>query len=258
MIVHGEFQQKNGDDPTAEWIKARTGCVTASEFDSFVTLKGELRTGEGLKTYLAEKLFERWTGRQKPNAFFNVAVNNGIIVESKAAAFAALEYGLDIQHVGFLSNDDATVGASPDGLIGWGNFLPDAPTPIAKMHGGESGIEIKSPALTTHIKYLMDGKLPNDYYCQVQGSMHVSGCQTWHFLSYPLVSYLDGFPPLHLVIERDEKWQSNFAESVEIFLEKFDCEFEKLVELNGCLPNQKHRGLKPFPKIISENPDVTP
>lgn len=248
MKVHAHFQQKNGGDPTSEWQAIRTGCLTASEFKEFVDLYGKLRTGEMPKTYLAEKLFERWTGRQKPNNFFTVDVNNGIIVEEKAAAFAALEYGLEIQHVGFVSNDTRTVGASPDGLIGFEGLLKDRPTNLHKEDcqamSDYSGIEIKSPALTTHIKYLMDGKLPNDYYCQVQGSMFVTGCQTWHFLSYPLACYLDGFPPLHLVIERDKKWQANFSESVGSFLDKYDAEFENLVKLNGGLPKQKHYGLE--------------
>ena len=81
MKVHAHFQQKTGGDPTAEWQKIRTGCLTASEFGEFVDLSGKHRTGEKPKTYMAEKLFERWTGRQKPNEFFSMAVNNGIIVE---------------------------------------------------------------------------------------------------------------------------------------------------------------------------------
>ncbi len=246
MKVFANFQQKNGGDPTAEWQAIRTGCLTASEFDRFVKLDGTLRTGETPKTYLAEKLYERWTGRQKPNDFFSMAVNNGIIVEEKASAFAGLEYGLSIKHVGFVSNDSCTVGASPDGLIGFDSsgWLKDAPTPYMP-NGNESGIEIKAPALTTHIKWLMDGDLPDDHFCQVQGSMFIAGCSTWHFLSYPLACYLDGFPPLHLVIERDDKWQSNFAESVAELLEKYDSQFKKLCELNGGEP-KRIPPVKPF------------
>jgi hypothetical protein len=241
MKIFANFAQKNGGDPTSQWIAARTGCLTASEFDRFVDLSGKLRSGEMPKTYMAEKLFERWTGRQKPGEFFNIAVNNGIIVESKAALFAEMKYSLEIQHVGFVSNDDGTVGASPDGLIGFANLSKTEPTSYgdgAKLESW-SGIEIKSPALYTHIKYLMDGKLPNDYVCQVNGSMFVTGCQTWHFLSYPLACYLDGFQPLHLVIERDEEWQKNFTESLAKFQEKFNAEWDKLVDANGGLPTQK-------------------
>jgi hypothetical protein len=244
MIVHAEYQQKNGGDPTAEWIAARTGCLTASEFGRFVKLDGSLRKGEMPESYLDEKLFERWTGRQMPNEFFSMAVNNGIIVEEKASAFAALEYGLNIKHVGFVSNEAESVGASPDGLIDFGYLLDDKPSVIERVKPGASGIEIKCPSLKKHIGYVRAGQLPDDYICQVQGSMNVTGAATWHFLSYPLACYLDGFPPLHMVIERDEKWQANFAESVESFLEKYDAEFENLVKLNGGLPKQKHRSLE--------------
>ena len=238
MKIHAHFKQKNGGDPTPEWNAIRTGRITASEFDRFVGLDGKHRSGEMPKTYMAEKLFERWTGRQKPNDFFSMAVNNGVIVEEKAAAFASLEYGLEIQHVGFVSRDDEKVGASPDGLIGFHGLLDNAPTIVSDTLSGCSGIEIKAPALYTHIKWLMDGKLPNDHFCQVQGSLFITGCQTWHFLSYPLACYLDGFPPLHLVVERDEEWQKNFADSIDKFMAKFDAEFEKLCDLNGGPPKR--------------------
>ena len=259
MKVFANFQQKNGGDPTAEWQKIRTGCVTASEFGKFVKLDGSLRKGDMPESYLDEKLFERWTGRQMPNEFFSLAVNNGIIVEEKASAFAALEYGLDIRPVGFVSNDKETVGASPDGLIGWKNLLPDQPTKLEKLVWDKplSGIEIKCPSLKKHIGYVRTKQLPDDYICQVQGSMHVTGCQTWHFLSYPLACYLDGFPPLHLVIERDEKWQSNFEESIEAFMEKFDSEFQKLCDLNGGAPANKSPRPESAP-AEDDNPDLTP
>ena len=253
MKVFANFQQKNGGDPTQQWIEARTGCLTASDFKEFVDLSGELRKGEMPKTYLAEKLFEKWTGRQKPVDFFNVAVNNGVIVEEKAAAFAALEYGLDIQHVGFVSNDAETVGASPDGLIGFQGLEANEPTIFADELCDLSGIEIKCPNLCTHIKWLLGGKLPNDHLCQVQGSMFVSGCKTWHFLSYPLACYLDGFPPLHMVVERDEKWQANFAESLASFEMMLDEGMSKLVEANGGPPNPRNRGNVPFRMPQPEN-----
>jgi len=239
MIINAHWQQKNGGDPTEQWIQARTGCVTASEFGDIVDLSGKLRTGEMPRTYIAEKIFERWTGRKKPSNFFTVEVNNGVIVEEKAAAFASLEYGLEIQHVGFISNDDGTVGASPDGLIGWDGLKLDQPTKLPacfKPTANVTGIEIKCPSLTTHIKWLMDGGLPKEHIAQVQGSMWMTGCQSWHFLSYPLACYLDGFPPIHLVVERDEAWQANFSESIVKFMSKLDTEFAKIVEKNGGPP----------------------
>lgn len=238
MKVFGNFIQKNGGDPTQEWLDMRRAKITASEFDSFVKLDGTLRKGEMPDTYLCEKLFERWTGRDKPNTWFSMDVNNGIIVEEKAALFAEMEYGLKIQPVGFVSDDDERFGCSPDGLIGYGQLEANGPTFFTDEPTDSSGIEIKAPALATHIKYLLNGTLPDDYFCQVQGSLFVTGCQTWHFLSYPLACYLDGFPPLHLIVERDEKFCENLAESLDAFLDRYDKAFEKLCEKNGGPPKR--------------------
>ncbi len=148
-----------------------------------------------------------------------------------------MEYGLKIQPVGFVSDSDERFGCSPDGLIGWDGLNSDHPTEFRDtIITGSSGIEIKAPALATHIKYLLNGELPEDYFGQVQGSMWVTGCQTWHFLSYPLACYLDGFPPLHLVIERDEKFCANLEESIPAFIAKYDAAFNVLCEKNGGAP----------------------
>lgn len=238
MKVHAHFLQKNGDDPTEAWLQYRLGKITASAFDRFVKNDGTPRKGEMPETYLCEKLFERWTHREMPNKFFSLPTNNGIIVEQKAALFAEMEYGLKIQPVGFVSDDDERYGCSPDGLIGWPGLSATEPTkfPTSAFLTACSGIEIKAPALATHIKYLLAGTLPDDYFCQVQGSMAVAGCSTWHFLSYPLACYLDGFPPLHLVVERDEKFCANLAESLAVFIERYDEAFAVLCEKNGGPP----------------------
>jgi len=238
MKVFANFVQKNGGDPTEAWQTMRRGKITASEFDRFVRKDGTPRVGEMQNTYLCEKLFERWTGRDKPNNWFSMDVNNGVIVEEKAALYAEMEYGLQIQPVGFVSDDAERFGCSPDGLIGWPGLSDTEPTKYCDSINVPtvSGIEIKAPALATHIKYLLAGELPDDYVGQVQGSMFVTGCQTWHFLSYPLACYLGGFPPLHLVIERDEKFCENLAESMEAFIERYDAAFDVLCEKNGGPP----------------------
>lgn len=241
MKVFANFIQKNGGDPTQEWLDMRRGKITASEFHRFVKLDGKLRTGEMPETYLCEKLFERWTGRDKPGGWLSMDVNNGVVVEEKAALFAEMEYGLKIQQAGFVSDDDERFGASPDGLIGWPDLSNTEPTQYPNDVGKYpfiTGIEIKAPALATHIKYLLNDSLPDDYLCQVQGSMFVTGCQTWHFLSYPLACYLDGFPPLHLVVERDEKFCENLAKSLDEFIDRYDKAFEKLCEKNGGPPKR--------------------
>ena len=248
MKVHAHFQQKSGGDATQEWIEARVGKITASEFDRIADSEGNLRKGQMPKTYLAEKLAERWTGRAA-GGFISMAVNNGVIIEEKAAAFAALEYGLDIKHVGFVESDafapneySLDCGCSPDGLVGWDcEFNTTTPTDFTLAPAGASGIEIKCPELKTHIGYLLAGKLPSDYLAQVQGSMLVTGCATWHFMSYPLACYMDGFPALHLVVERDDKYQANLAESLESFLATYEAAWKRLIEMNGGPPPPRQK-----------------
>lgn len=257
MKVFSNFQQKNGGDPTAEWLSARIGKPTASQFKQFVTLDGKLRKGEMPETYLDEKLFERWTCREVPKKkeFFDMAMNNGVILEEKAALWFEMKFGLDIQHVGFVSNDDETVGASPDGLIDFGKLRNDVASDMPVPPDGASGIEIKTRGFHKHIGMIRRGVLPDDYFCQIQGCMFLTGCQTWHFVGYSMPCYLDGFPPLHLVIERDEKWQANFAEAIEEFMAKFDAEFKKLCDLNGGPPIRFNKP-EPQPSPTDEKFDI--
>ena len=265
MKVHAHFQQKTGGDATQEWLEIRAGKNTSSEFYRIVDSEGNLRKGQMPKTYLAEKLAERWTGRAS-GGFISMAVNNGVIVEEKASAFASLEYGLDIKHVGFVESEkeeDANgAGCSPDGLVGWaGPWLEDRATSVlqgATPHW--SGIEIKCPELKTHIGYLLAGKLPDDYRGQVQGSMLVTGCATWHFLSYPLACYLDAFPAFHLVIERDEKYHLSLAESLAEFAAKYEAAFARLVEMNGAPPPPRQRMMfsADYKPGMFRDGDVTP
>jgi YqaJ-like viral recombinase domain len=257
MKISAHFKQKNGGDPTIDWQLARVGIVTASEMDALITPLGKVRMGEGVETYLCKKLAERWIGGPLGQFFTNFAVEQGNILEEQAIPFAELEYDLKIEQVGFVATDDGLVGCSPDGLIGFNpaNFDKVKVTDYKLGVAGESGIEIKCPQLETHIKYLLAGELPKDYVAQVQGSMWVTGCATWHFLSYRR-----NFPALHLVIERDEKFQDALTLAVELFQEQFDAALKRLIEINGGPPNPKHRGAVPFlnPKPVDENPDLIP
>jgi hypothetical protein len=256
MKISAHFQQKNGGDPTVEWMLARVGIVTASEMDNLITPEGKMRTGDTPKTYMYKKIAERWIGGGLAS-FNSFSMEQGQILEEKALPYAAVKYDLDIQQVGFITTNDGMVGCSPDGLIGFdANWLKDSPTPYNTMRGGESGIEIKCPELHTHIKYLLAGELPKDYVAQVQGSMYVTGCPTWHFLSYRR-----NMPPLHLVIERDEKFQANLKTALDSFMKQYFAELARLITINGGEPDNKTRGIVPFiakppEEMFSDKPDL--
>ena len=209
---------------SVEWMIARAGIPTASEFDALITPKWKIKTGEGPKTYLHKKLAEWWQGG--PLMSFNTFdVEQGQMLEHEAKPFAKLEYGLEITNVGLVTTDDGMAGCSPDGLI-----------------GDDSGIEIKCPAVHTHVGYLLGGELPDEYAAQVHGSMYVTGRSSWRFMSYRR-----HFPPVMLLIERDDEIQKQIAEALAIFLEAFDDMKKRLIELNGGPPRRKSARME-YPK----------
>jgi hypothetical protein len=210
---------------SVEWMLARSGIPTASEFDSLVTPDFKVRTGDMPKTYLAKKLAEAWQGG--PLLGFNVFdMEQGQILEDEAVPWFELEHGVQIDRVGLVMTDDGRIGCSPDGLLPGG------------------GIEIKCPKPETHVRYLLDGKLPKDYAAQVHGAMFVTGLHSWTFLSYRR-----HFPKFVIIVKRDEEIQKALGEALDEFLLRFDEGMKRLTEINGGPP--KRRAQPPVPAMAT-------
>lgn len=212
MIKHCEFQQNSG-----EWMVARAGIPTASEFDQLLTPEFKLRIGQTPASYLARKLAERWIGGPLMTVGGMWAMEQGHILEDEAIPWYEFEQGVSIERVGLVTTDDGRVGYSPDGLI-----------------GEDGGLEIKCPEAQTHVRYLLDGCVPKDYLCQVHGAMYVTGCPWWRFLSYRR-----HFPALLVTVERDEMIQERIAEALTGFLARLDEGWARLVDLNGGPPPKR-------------------
>lgn len=212
MRIHTEFEQGS-----AEWLTARAGVVTASEFKDIMTPLFKARDGETPKSYLAKKLAEKWTGTPM-GGFQSIDMEFGQILEQQARDSFIFETGLDVTRAALIISDDGKIGCSPDGLI-----------------GEDGGVEIKCPRADTHVRYLLNGVLPPDYAAQVHGSIYVSGRPWWRFMSF-----CRGFPPLLLTIERDEKIQALIDDALTGFLEQFDAGWNRLVEINGAPPRPRY------------------
>ncbi|MDE2097628.1 MAG: YqaJ viral recombinase family protein [Patescibacteria group bacterium] len=195
---------------SVDWSILRSGRVCASEMDALVSPLGKIRTGDGVTTYLYKKVAESWTGG--PLASLNIwDCEQGHILEEFARPSFTIETGKEVKTVGFISTDDGRAGCSPDGLV-----------------GDDCGLEIKCPHIETHIRYLLDGVLPQDYIIQVQGSLFVTGFPRWIFYSYRRK-----MPPFMLEIKPDPEIQKSIFGAIQDFNTKFDIAFNKLVELNG-------------------------
>ena len=196
-----------------EWLQARAGIPTASEFDQLVTPLFEVRKGEMPKTYLARKTAEWWLHDCLPG-YQTIDMEFGKVLEEEARPWYSAEFGVDIQTVGLCTTDDGRIGCSPDGLI-----------------GDDCGIEIKCPSPHTHVKYLLNGVLPPEYAAQVHGAMLVTGRRKWVFLSY-----CRRYPALVLTVEYDQAIQYPLWRALEAFLKSFDEAKARLTEINGGPP----------------------
>jgi hypothetical protein len=201
------------------WAKLHFGIPTASGLDNLLTPEFELRKGELPKTYVYKKVAEKLQGRPLIDlSASSFMLEQGMIVEEEARPWYALEYDQKVSQVGFITTDEGRFGCSPDGMI-----QADECTQSIEGVDCDCGIEIKSPAAHTHVKYLVNGVLPKEYACQVMGSMFATGFQKWIF-----VSYRRGFPALVLEIYRDEKAMSMIRAAINQFHADFDRAMERI------------------------------
>ncbi len=196
---------------TLAWVQARLGVITASELDALVTPDFAIRKGDGVATYAARKIAERWTMTPERD-FHGGAMENGSILEDEARPWLADFLETDIRRPGFVLSDDGVCGCSPDGL----------------NDGGGCGVEIKCPLPHTHVRWLLDGGVPKDHRAQVHGGMYVTGFSRWLF-----VSYVRKMPPVLVWVERDEKIMAAIEEAVAACSERIETDYRRLVTANG-------------------------
>ena len=157
---------------TSEWWSTRRGLPTASCADKILTPTGKLSTQS--RQYMNELIADK-LGYGDPPMEPTAWMQRGIDLEPDARNLYELLTGQSVKQVGFITNDDITAGCSPDGLIGDVNSMDIL---IAR------GWEVKCPKASTHIGYLLGGKLPDFYRPQVHFSMAVTGLRHWVFMSY--------------------------------------------------------------------------
>jgi hypothetical protein len=156
---------------TTEWLEARAGIVTSSEF-SKVLAKGE---GKTRTKYMRQLAGEIITGLPAEGFEGNRHTERGKLMEPAARELLRTRMNKDITEVGFIRNDDLRMGCSPDGLLG---ANPD------NLLEFDAGVEIKCCLPDIQIERLLHGGLPSEYRAQVEGSLLVTGAKVWKFYSY--------------------------------------------------------------------------
>lgn len=192
------------------WLEFRRGIPTASRFKDILS-PFTLKPLAGSQKYLLSLLAE-WALGVNVDEDVTQFMQRGTVLEDAAIGYYALEKDCDPLRPGILLRDDRLVGCSPDLLV-----------------GEDGGVEIKCPAATTHIGYLLDDD-PAQYRCQMQGALWITGRKWWDFLSYHPT-----LPPVLLHFERDEAFIKTLAEVVDDFVGRMLVAREGLLK-KGVVP----------------------
>ena len=207
---------------TEEWERARLGIPTASEFHRIITPGGKgndkPKQSSQWTTYMNKLLLEYVTGfpcNYEEDAYQSPWMEHGHDYENKVAQSFELMTGYVLSKVGFVTNWDGTIGASPDRLAAeQTNKLSQQ-----KIIGG---VELKSPSPWVQIGYLLDKEsLRSKYYCQLQGQLFVCELEKQFIASD---SHKLKAEPVILEVPRDDKFQGSLAlylrEFVDTMLER--------------------------------------
>ena len=195
----------NHEQGSQDWFNARLGVVTASSFNSVITPK-TLKPSSQAKLVENKIVAEIITGQSCEEFQGNDWTDRGQELEPDAAAFYEMQTGTTTQKVGFVTNDEGTIGCSPDRLVGDDGLL-----------------EIKCPAPHTHIGYLIDGTIAETYKTQVQGQLMVTG-RTW----CDVMSYHPEMPPSIMRVEKDEDYIAALSEALITVLENVQIKLKQI------------------------------
>ena len=183
---------------TPQWLEARRGIPTASEFAKIITpVKMEL--SKQARPYAIRLVTETLLNRSLETLEGLEWIEHGKAHEADAAKFYEFERDETTVPIGFVTTDDGRIGASPDRLVGEDGLL-----------------EIKCPAPATHLGYIIDG-FNLDYRCQVQGQLLVTGRAWCDWMSY---SY--EMPPVLIRIDRDEEFIGRLQAALDQFCDMRD------------------------------------
>lgn len=172
----------NVEQGSPEWLRARLGIPTASQVDRLLTPK-TLKISSQAGTYRNQLLAEWWCGYPIDWGGQSSFMERGTDMEPEARAWYELQRDVEATQVGFVLRDDGRFGGSPDSLV-----------------GEDGGLEIKCPALHTHLGYLLDPEaLTAEYRGQVQAYLYLTGRAWWDLLAYN-----PELPPVVRRVERDE------------------------------------------------------
>jgi len=208
-MVLGPVEWVAVEQNTPEWMSARMGIPTASEFDVVMSTE-RVRGKGGRSTYMRKLVGERITGELSEN-FTNKHMERGHEMEQQARDLYAFQNGVLVHKVGFVKRtlNGRYIGASPDCRVSPGDGS------IWK-HKRLGEIKTKLPHLLIEC-FDDEGVLPAEHKAQVQGHMLVTDADQVDFIAY--------WPKMALfvvTVGRDETYIAEMQEKLDRFNEELD------------------------------------
>ena len=202
----------NIEQGSDEWKQARLGHVTASNIAEVMSKGKGTAEAVGRYKYKVRLVAERLT-MTPGESYTNAAMQWGIEQEQFACIAYEAQKETFVDKIGFVLHPDIKwLGVSPDRIV-----------------GNEGLIEVKCPNTTTHLDYLFEGKVPAEYYKQIQCQLWVTGRQWCDFVSYdPRLPKRNQL--LIVRTERDEKLIAEMKTETEKFLAEVETLIIKLGE----------------------------
>ena len=197
-----ELQQ--GSD---EWLKARTGVITGTRLKQVL--------GTTSKALMYELIAEQLAPAKENQT--NEAMERGSQLEEDAILLWEATTGYEAEQIGFVLHKDFDwLGCSPDALMKDG-----------KKYVG--GVEVKCPDTKTHLKYLVEKKIPSEYKAQVLNYFIV--CEDLEWLDF--VSYDPRIQVAELQVSIVRVMREELQDEIDVAvakLEKFRQKWEELQE----------------------------
>lgn len=189
---------------SAEWFAERLGHVTASRMADVQASVGTAAR----RNYMTQLIAERLTGQQQ-ESYVNHFMQWGTDTEPAARAAYQAAHEL-VDETGFVKHPLIRwFGASPDGLVG--------------RHGL---VEIKCPATSTHLDWVLDGKVPAKHKPQMLAQLACTGRAYVDFVSFDprlpedLRLFVVRFEPDEVQIKETENKVKKFLAEVEESINK--------------------------------------
>lgn len=187
-----------------EWLQEKLGKPSASNISKIITNDG--KPNKQREGYLFELAGQILTGRGE-EGYKNPNMEEGNLREDESRKYFELTHNVEVAQAGVVYKDEQKKFlCSPDGLI-----------------ENKYGLELKNVLPKTQVKYLLDDKLPSDYFGQCQMSLYITGFKYWQFLSY-----VPGMKPLLIKVEPDKAYQKVLQVELEIFCDELETIVKKL------------------------------